>query len=103
MIFGSKATATFNSIDGSAETLNMKGNWLNRSADIVDTTTENVVAWIDRKFSARDLLLGRQTYTLEVAPGVDMALMVAMCICFDEKNNENRGPRGATPGAVVVS
>ncbi|KAF5655214.1 DUF567 domain protein [Fusarium sp. NRRL 25303] len=101
-LFGSRATATFNSIDGSAEILKMKGNWLDRSADIVDTTTDNVVACIDRKFSARDFLLGKQTCTLEVAPGVDMALMVAMCICFDEKNNENRGPRGAAAMPVAV-
>lgn len=80
----------------------MKGNWLDRSADIVDTTTDNVVACIDRKFSARDFLLGKQTCTLEVAPGVDMALMVAMCICFDEKNSENRGPRGAAAMPVAV-
>lgn len=69
----------------------MKGNWLDRSADIVDTVTDTVVAHIDRKFSARDFLIGKQAYVLKVSPGVDMALMVAMCICFDEKNNENRG------------
>ena len=68
----------------------MKGNWLDTSAEIVDEASGAVVARIDRKFfNARELLLGHQTYHLTVAPGVDMALLAAMCICLDEKRNEN--------------
>ena len=67
----------------------MKGSWLDYSADMIDETTGTVVARIDRKvLSGRDLLFGQQTYALTVAPNVDMALMAAMCICMDEKNNE---------------
>ncbi|KAJ9423243.1 tubby C-terminal-like domain-containing protein [Fusarium oxysporum] len=87
-LFGSKATATFNSIDGSAEVLQMDGSWHDYNANIVDTTTGNVVARIDRRLSGRDLLFGQQTYALVVSPRVDMALMAALCICLDEKNNE---------------
>ncbi|EWZ42710.1 hypothetical protein FOQG_04659 [Fusarium oxysporum f. sp. raphani 54005] len=87
-LFGSKATATFNSIDGSAEVLQMDGGWHDYNANIVDTTTGNVVARIDRRLSGRDLLFGQQTYALVVSPRVDMALMAALCICLDEKNNE---------------
>jgi uncharacterized protein YxjI len=36
-------------------------------------------------------MFGQQTYTVSVAPGVDMALVAAMCICLDEKNNEAKG------------
>ncbi|KAG5747934.1 hypothetical protein H9Q72_007500 [Fusarium xylarioides] len=89
-LFGSKATATFNSINGSAEVLEMNGSWHGYSANIVDTISDNVIARISRRLSGRDFLFGKQTYALEVRPGVDMALMVAMCICFDERNNENR-------------
>ncbi|KAF5242263.1 hypothetical protein FANTH_8711 [Fusarium anthophilum] len=87
-LFNSSATATFNSINGSAEILEMNGKWHDYSASIVDTLTDSVVACISRRVTGRDLILGQQTYILEVKPGVDMALMVAMCICFDEKNNE---------------
>ena len=70
----------------------MKGNWLDSAADIVDERTGVVVGRIDRKLlSGRDLLFGQQTYALTVAPNVDLALMVAMCICMDEKNNESGG------------
>lgn len=48
-----------------------------------------VVARIDRKLlSGKGLFFGRQTYAVTVAPGVDMALIAALCICLDEKNNE---------------
>ncbi|KAF4462801.1 LURP-one-related 15 [Fusarium albosuccineum] len=88
-LIGSKATATFTSADGKTDVLEMNGGWLDYSADIVDKTTNTVVARIDRKvLSGKDLLFGQQTYALMVAPNVDMALMAAMCICMDEKNNE---------------
>ncbi|KAK1756773.1 tubby C-terminal-like domain-containing protein [Echria macrotheca] len=92
-LLGSKATATFtNASNGATESLKMKGNWFDSAADIVDERTGFVVGRIDRKLlSGRDLLFGQQTYALTVAPNVDLALMVAMCICMDEKNNENKG------------
>jgi uncharacterized protein YxjI len=73
------------------ESLKMKGNWLDYAADIVDERTGAVVGRINRKLSGRDLLFGQQTYHLVVAPNVDLALMAAMCICMDEKNNEGKG------------
>jgi len=49
------------------------------------------IAHIDRKlFSGKDLCFGQQTYAVQVAPGVDKALIAAMCICLDEKNNEGK-------------
>lgn len=70
----------------------MKGNWLDMAANIVDEETGAVVACIDRKLlSGSDILFGQQTYAVVVAPGVDMALMAALCICLDEKNNEGKG------------
>lgn len=67
----------------------MKGNWIDSKADIVDESTNAVVAQIDRKLlSGRDIFFDQQTYAVIVAPGVDMALIAALCICFDEKNNE---------------
>jgi len=48
-----------------------------------------VVARINRKIlSGKDILFNQQTYGVQIAPGVDMALIAALCICLDEKNNE---------------
>ncbi|OLN96030.1 Protein LURP-one-related 15 [Colletotrichum chlorophyti] len=92
-LLGSKATATFISPStGKSESLEMKGNWLSTQADIVDSTTGQVLGRIDRNMlKARDFLGGKQTYSLTVAPGVDMALMCALCICLDEKKNDQGG------------
>ena len=89
-LFGSKATASFaSSQSGKQEALTMKGSWTDFSADITDEAQGGVlVARINRKISGKDLFFGQQTYGVQVAPGVDMALIAAMCICLDEKNNE---------------
>ncbi|KAJ5777509.1 hypothetical protein N7520_000755 [Penicillium odoratum] len=91
-LVGSKATATFTDHNDHAKTFYMKGGWFDHSADIVDHKTGQTVARIDRKLlTGRDLIFGQQTYAVIVAPGVDAALIAALCICFDEKNNEERG------------
>ncbi|CAI7596539.1 unnamed protein product [Penicillium glandicola] len=91
-LLGSKATATFTDSNGKAVIFKMKGGWFDHTADIVNEKNGQTVARIDRKLlSGRDLVFGQQTYAVVVAPGVDAALIAALCICFDEKNNEERG------------
>lgn len=71
--------------------LNMVGDFFDRHADIVDEASGQPVARIDRKFfNARELLGGQQTYVVTVAQGMDLALIVAMCICLDERRNEGK-------------
>jgi uncharacterized protein YxjI len=71
--------------------LAMKGDWLDRRADIKDEATGQTVATIDRQFlNARQILGGQQTYVVTVAPGMDMAIICAMCICLDERRNEGK-------------
>jgi alkaline phosphatase D len=78
-------------------TLAMKGSWLDTSADIVDQASGATVARINRKlFNAREAIMGQQTYHVTVAPGVDMSLIVAMCICLDEKQNEGKNSGACT-------
>jgi len=86
----SKAGVTFTDSTTHHQThLLMKGNWLASRAEILDEETGETVALIDRKlWNAGEIFAGQQTYCLVVAPGVDLALLAACCICFDEKNNE---------------
>ncbi|KAJ6552058.1 tubby C-terminal-like domain-containing protein [Mycena vulgaris] len=89
-IGSSKAVCSFISTNGKAEKLLMKGNFFDTTANITDEATGQLVATIDRKFfNARELIGGQQTYVVTVAPNVDMALVIAMCICLDEKRNES--------------
>ena len=88
-MIGSKAKIEFKTFDGSTVNLVMSGNWFDTYADIVDEATGAVAARIDRQvLNKREIFGGQQTYALVVAPGVDMALMVAACVAMDEKNND---------------
>ena len=72
----------------------MKGNWRDATADIVDETRGAVAARITRKSAFKSFttfMTGQNEYGLTVAPGVDFALMAALCVCFDEFNNESSG------------
>ncbi|KAJ9097776.1 hypothetical protein QFC20_006122 [Naganishia adeliensis] len=88
--FGTKLTATFRNVagDGREMELILRGNILDRSAEI--TTSQGVpVARISRSFAnAGEVFFDKQTYIVTVAPGVDAALLLAICICLDEKANE---------------
>lgn len=68
----------------------MDGNFFGSHCTIVDAETRQPVAQIDRRrFNARQLLGGQQTYAVHVAPGMDISIIAALCICLDERKNEN--------------
>ncbi|CAK7216512.1 hypothetical protein SCUCBS95973_002823 [Sporothrix curviconia] len=86
-LFGSTAVAKFTThTTGKQEALVMKGNFLDVRGDITDDAG-HVVACIDRKLlNARQLLFDQDSYAVVVAPGMDLAVVAAMCICLDDKN-----------------
>lgn len=85
---GSKMHATFrNKSDGRDVELVVKGDFFDRKATI--TMNDQVVAQIGRNFlNMRQIFEDQQTYQVSVAPGIDLAMMAAICICLDEKENE---------------
>ncbi|CAK7271350.1 hypothetical protein SEPCBS119000_004560 [Sporothrix epigloea] len=87
-LIGTTATAHFTTqATGKAEALTMKGNWLDTRGDIKDDAG-HVVARIDRKLlNARQLIFDQDSYAVIVAPGMDLAVAAAMCICLDDKNS----------------
>ncbi|RDL39319.1 uncharacterized protein BP5553_03659 [Venustampulla echinocandica] len=86
--FNSKMVTTFtNASDRRPIELLVKGDWLDRKATI--TMGNTVVAQISRKFfNAREIFADKQTYFVTIAPGVDLALIAALCVCLDEKEND---------------
>jgi uncharacterized protein YxjI len=105
--------------DGRQEKLVLRGRWLSRDAEIT-TQAGVVVAKISREYSfcecrqlgARlmqamliqcsiDFLavfaVSSQTYGVVIAPGVDAALIAAICVCLDEAYNDGKsGQSGAS-------
>ncbi|KAI1329067.1 DUF567-domain-containing protein [Xylariaceae sp. FL0255] len=91
----SKSVATFTSQTGKEESLVMEGNFwgpgFDTKAEIHDEETQQPVARIDRElWNTRQIFFQDQTYSVTVAPDVDMAIVAAMCICLDERENDAR-------------
>jgi hypothetical protein len=107
---GSKMVASFtNKADGRPMEIELKGEWLNMDAQMVLVETGSVLASLSRDFGARDIFGGKQTYYVQasiacrnfaehqltsymaskqVAPGVDLVLIAALAVTFDERQND---------------
>ena len=92
LVSGRKYTISFlNASSGQPVELTMKGNFWDTKADI-KLDDGSVAAVITRQVkSARAILGGMQDYCVTIAPNVDMALVVATCICLDEVNRGSNG------------
>ncbi|KAJ4387343.1 hypothetical protein N0V93_007934 [Gnomoniopsis smithogilvyi] len=89
--FGSKFTITLTSPSGATQVLVMEGNWRDSVAEIKLEGTGSVCARIHRKSMLKSLstfLFDQNSYMVTVAPGVDQVVVAAMCIVFDEWENE---------------
>ena len=89
-MMSSKSEITFvNAADKQPITLHLKGDWLDRSAEVA--LNGRPVATISRSFmNFGQLVSDRQTYYVSCAPGVDLVLMAAICVCLDERENEKK-------------
>ena len=92
----SKAVGHFaNAMSGEKENFLMHGSFFNAKTEIVNERNGQVVAQVDREFfNAQQLLADRQSYAVTIAPGVDVALIVAMVVCLDERRDQKTGNYG---------
>jgi uncharacterized protein YxjI len=91
-MFGSlKAIGTIKNRNGTSAQLKMKSGMFDRKAEIKNAATGKAIASIHRRFvNARELGFGKQTYGVNIEPGVNMANIVAMCICLDEMRDDSK-------------
>ncbi|WPH01144.1 LURP-one-related [Acrodontium crateriforme] len=87
-LMGSKSTVEFvNEVDKSPVELEVKGDWMDRSASI--TWGGRPVAHINRSyFNVREIFGDKQTYFVTVAANVDLSLIAGICVALDERENE---------------
>lgn len=93
-----KMEVTFsNQTNGQAIQMGVKGDFMGRNAVIWadvgatgDKMNRQIVGKIYRPFGIEDHLFNAQTYHLEAAPGVDVALLAVICICLDDRADEQR-------------
>lgn len=90
-VSSSKMEVEFTNIaTGQPVRLLVKGDWRARNA-IIEIENGEPVAQIKRTvWDVRNILQDKQTYFVDVAPGVDLALIAAVCIGLDEMENDGR-------------
>jgi len=84
--FRSLTVKFFNKATNRKEILTVKGDLMSLSCGIY--YGKNMIARVSKKLDAKTLFTNKDTYALEIAPNVDMALMVAIAIIFDEFKHE---------------
>ena len=89
----SKAVAHFvNAMDAENVNLLMRGSFFSGSATITNEGNGEVVARIRPEgFNAWQLLGITLSYSVTVAQGVDLALIVAMVVCLDMRKHRKQG------------
>lgn len=87
---GSRMIASFRNIsDGRPLEIEVTGDWRDKKAEMRVVGTGQVVATVSRDyFKMREIFAGQQTYYVQVQPRVDLALIAALAVVFDERNNE---------------
>ncbi|WOO77458.1 uncharacterized protein LOC62_01G001037 [Vanrija pseudolonga] len=98
------ARATFpRPTDGRTQTLFLKtdASWGGYSDVVTEDTGVCVAQICPDLLEVRHLIEDRQTYYLVIAPGVDIALVTAMAICFDEL--KNKGEWNGTYRGITLS
>lgn len=87
-----------NASTGQPVALLLKGDMFGRSATIF-IEDGPPIAMIKRKgMNVSNLVFDKQTYFVDVAPGVDLALMAALCILLDEIENDQSSGGGGGGG-----
>jgi len=88
--FRSLTVKFFNKATNKKEILTVKGDLMSLSCGIYygDSTHAPMIARVVKKLDAKTIFTNKDSYSLEIAPNVDMALIVALAIIFDEFKHE---------------
>ncbi|KAL7008057.1 hypothetical protein EMMF5_002239 [Cystobasidiomycetes sp. EMM_F5] len=91
-LIGSMMTAKFvNKADNQPMMIQVEGNWRDKVAVMRIAGTGQEVARLNRKtLTAANIFADQQTYFVEVVPGVDLVLIAALAVVYDERNNESQ-------------
>ncbi|OUM62293.1 hypothetical protein PIROE2DRAFT_44435 [Piromyces sp. E2] len=88
----------YNPVTEKEETLDMKFDFFNHSCGIFygkEKEGAPMICKIIKKIDAKRILTNKENYYIEIAPGVDIALMAALAICFDEIKNDDSDHKNA--------
>ncbi|WRT66039.1 uncharacterized protein IL334_002991 [Kwoniella shivajii] len=68
--------------------IQLRGDFWVGSADILLVSGPLIAQFSRRQIQSKGLDPSKETYIVNVAPGVDLALITAICICFEESKDK---------------
>lgn len=76
-----------NRASGKREQLAMKGSWKNKRATIINKESQEVVAKVTSDiWTAKNVFSGRRTYEVDIAAGIDYAVVIGMVVGLDKRS-----------------
>ena len=89
-LFQTKLTIPVHNLaNGQELTIYLKGNWLEKRASIMMGDKHGqVIATVSRQISIKEIFFKKQDYIVTIAPGVDAAFIVMVCVALDEFTRE---------------
>jgi len=68
----------------------MKGSYFDRNRAFYLGDSDTMIAQISRKYTASNVLLGKDTFNVTVFPGVDHVFVAALVVVLDEVHSRDR-------------
>ncbi|XP_008799837.2 protein LURP-one-related 15-like [Phoenix dactylifera] len=69
----------------------IKGSYFERSCTIYLGESNTIIAQMSRKYTVKNIVLGKDTFGVTVYPNVDHAFVVALIVILDEINRDRDG------------
>ncbi|WWC96615.1 hypothetical protein V866_003485 [Kwoniella sp. B9012] len=86
---GSAFEASFHdALSSKSKSIQLRGDFWVGSADMLVVSGPLIAQFSRRKVDSQGLNPNKETYIVNVAPGVDLALITAICICFEQASKE---------------
>ncbi|GMK54034.1 hypothetical protein CspeluHIS016_0106200 [Cutaneotrichosporon spelunceum] len=89
-----KLHAVVPSTVGNAPTLELVGSMSGNSAEIRELHSGALVATLAHSWKMEDVFKNKERYCVKVAAGVDLSVVVALCLAFDQCKEDDRAAGG---------
>ncbi|XP_072995465.1 protein LURP-one-related 15 [Typha latifolia] len=68
----------------------IKGSYFERSCIVYLGSSNSIIAQMNRQYTVKNVLLGKDTFGVTVYPNVDYAFIVSLIVILDEIHRDNR-------------
>ncbi|XP_042414591.1 protein LURP-one-related 15-like [Zingiber officinale] len=69
----------------------IKGSYFERSCTVCLGNSDSIIAQMNRKYTVKNVILGKDTFGVTVYPNVDYAFIASLVVILDEINKDRTG------------